>query len=138
MYRLEAENFLLELKPKVYQDDLMFPVNAGLNVKVSSYGFSGESVLAIDIREFADFAVQIHELYETLKGSVKLEEPYGFHCYVEFIASRGGHIKITGNIHNGNAYGYEQEFTFENEIDQTCLKSFAKELYTDYLKCAEW
>ncbi len=137
MYRLETENFLLELEPKVYQDDLMFPVNTGLNVKVSSYGFSGESVMDIDIRKLADFAVQIHELYETLKGSVKLEEPYGFHCYVEFMASRGGHIRITGYIHNGNAYGYEQELTFENEIDQTYLKSFAKELYTDYPKCAE-
>jgi len=137
MYRLETENFLLELKPKVHQDDLIFPVNTDLNVKVFSYGFSAESVMDIDIRKLADFAVQIHELYETLKGSVKLEEPYGFQCYIEFTASCGGHIKITGNIHNGKAYGYEQELTFENEIDQTYLKSFATKLFADYAKYAE-
>ncbi|MCI8332466.1 MAG: hypothetical protein HFE78_06540 [Clostridiales bacterium] len=137
MYRLETENFLLELDAKVYQDDLIFPVNANLNIKVFSYGFSAESVMDIDTLRLADFAVQIHKLYETLNGSARLEEPYGFHCYIEFTACGGGHIKITGNIHSGKGYGSEQELAFENEIDQTYLKSFSKELLADYAKYAE-
>jgi len=53
------------------------------------------------------------------------------------MATRGGHIKIKGNIYNGKAYGYEQELTFENEIDQTYLKGFAKALFADHAKYAE-
>ena len=41
------------------------------------------------------------------------------------------------DIYNGKAYGYEQELTFENEIDQTHLKSFAKRLFTDHEKYME-
>ncbi len=137
MYRLETENFLLELKPKVHQDDLPFPVNTVLNIKIFSYGFSAESVMDIDVRGLADFAVHLNELYETLKGSARLEEPYGVHCYIEFMACCGGHIKIKGDIHNGNAYGYEQELTFENEFDQTYLESFTRALFTDYAKYME-
>lgn len=58
----------------------------------------------------------------------------GVHSYIEFIAFNGGHIKVKGNIHNGNAYGYEQELIFENELDQTYLKSFVKDLFADFEK----
>lgn len=137
MYRLETENFLLELKPKVQQNDFPYPVNTSLNVKVSSYGFSAEAVMDIDVRGLADFAVHLNELYETLKGSARLEEPYGAHCYIEFMACTGGHIRVKGDIHNGMAYGYEQELSFENKIDQTYLRSFAKSLFSAYRKYAE-
>lgn len=137
MYRLEAENFLLELKPEVHQDDLPFPVNTSLHVKVCSYGFSAESTMDMDARMLADFAVYLNGLYETLQGSAKLEEPYGVHCYIEFTACRRGHIKVEGVIHNGNAYGYEQELHFENEFDQTYLHSFARALFSDYAKYVE-
>lgn len=137
MYRLEAENFLLEFIPVIYENDLLFPVNTSLNIKVFSCGFSAESVLDIDVRRLADFALSLNKLYETLKGSARLEEAYGVHSYIEFIACSRGHIKVKGNIHNGNAYGYEHELTFENEIDQTYLKSFVKALFADYKKYAE-
>ena len=36
----------------------------------------------------------MNELYETLSGSVRLEEPYSMHCFLEFTAVTGGHIRI--------------------------------------------
>lgn len=137
MYKLEAENFLLELSPVIYESDLSFPVNTSLGIRVFSYEFSAESAMEIDVHGLADFAVCLNKLYETLKGSAKLEEPYGAHSYIEFIACSGGHIEVRGRIHNGNAYGYKQELVFENEFDQTYLKCFAKDLFAGYKKYAE-
>ena len=137
MYKLKTESFVLELEPKVYQSDLSYSVNTSLNVKVVSYGFSAESIIDIDVREFADFAVQLNELYETLGGSARLEEPYGLHSYIEFTGGDRGYIKVKGNISACNAYGYVQEITFQNEIEQTYLISFAKTLFADYKKYTE-
>lgn len=137
MYNLKSENFFLEFAPTIYENDLSFPINTSLGIKVSSYGFSTDSVMDIDVRGLADFSISLNRLYETLKGAARLEEPYGVHSYIEFIACNGGHIKVKGNIHNKNAYGYEQELSFENELDQTYLKSFVKELFDDYKKYVE-
>ena len=137
MYRLESENFRLEFNPIIHENDLAFPVNTSLNIKVFSYGFSADSVMDVDIRGLAGFAISLNRLYETLKGSAKLEAPYDVHSYIEFIACNGGHIKVKGNIHNGGAYGYKHELVFENELDQTYLKSFVKDLFADFEKYAE-
>ena len=48
----------------------------------------------IDDIALSDFAVNLNELYETLSGSVRLEEPYSMHCFLEFTAVTGGHIRI--------------------------------------------
>ena len=137
MYSLKTEHFFLEFNPELHQDDFLYAVNTSLSIKVISYGFSAESIMDIDVRKLANFTVQLNELYETLEGSARLEEPYGGHGYIEFMACGRGHIAVKGNIHNGNAYGYEQELSFENEIEQTCLKSFAKGLYANYKRYAE-
>ena len=137
MYRLKTEHFLLEFNPELHQDDFSYAVNTSLSIKVISYGFSAESIMDIDVRKFANFTVHLNEIYETLEGSARLEEPYGGHGYIEFMACGRGHIAVKGNIHNGNAYGYEQELSFENEIEQTWLKSFAKGLYANYKRYAE-
>ena len=34
--------------------------------------------------------------------------------------------------------GYGHELTFENKVDQTYLRGFAKTLFADYGKYAEW
>lgn len=91
----------------------------------------------IDDIALSDFAVNLNELYETLSGSVRLEEPYGMHCFLEFTAVTGGHIRIKGYIHNKMGVGYGHELTFENEVDQTYLGCFAKTLFADYGKYAE-
>jgi hypothetical protein len=49
----------------------------------------------------------------------------------------GGHIRIKGYIHNKMGIGYGHELTFENEVDQTYLRGFAKVLFADYGKYAE-
>ena len=72
-----------------------------------------------------------------MTGEARLEEPYSVHNYIWFIAEKGGHIKGTGRLNNKNAYGYTQEINFENEIDQTYLKSFASRLLADFSKYTE-
>ena len=91
----------------------------------------------IDDIALSDFAVNLNELYETLSGSVRLEEPYSMHCFLEFTAVTGGHIRIKGYIHNKMGVGYGHELTFENEVDQTYLGGFANTLFADYGKYAE-
>ena len=137
MYKLETENFSLELLPGIHQDNFPYPRANSLQVKVSSLGFSADSIMDIDAIALSDFAVNLNELYETLSGSVRLEEPYGMHCFLEFTAVAGGHIRIKGYIHNKMGIGYGHELIFENEVDQTYLRGFAKTLFADYGKCTE-
>ena len=137
MYRLNAEGFSLELTPRVLQEKFPYPEANSLRVQVSSRGFSADSFMDVDDLHFAAFAVQLNELYETLKGSVRLEEPYSMHCFLEFIAAAGGHIHVKGNLHNKMGIGHAHELTFENEFDQTYLRTFAKALFADYGRYAE-
>ncbi len=132
MYRLKTEQFLLELMPQVHWEDIQFPVNTSLGVRVSSWGFSAESLLDIDVRGLGNFSAQLMELYETLKGTARLEEPYGARSYIEFAAGARGHIQVKGCIYGGGAGGCRQKLAFENEVDQTELRGFAKALFTDY------
>ena len=44
---------------------------------------------------------------------------------------------IKDYIHNKMDVGYGHELTFENEVDQTYLRGFAKTLFADYGKYAE-
>lgn len=138
MYKLETENFSLELLPGIHQDNFPYPKANSLQVKVSSLGFSADSIMDIDAIALSDFVVNLNELYETLSGSVRLEEPYGMHCFLEFTAVTGGHIRIKDYyIHNKMGVGYGHELIFENEVGQTYLRGFAKTLFADYGKYAE-
>ena len=83
MYKLETENFSLELLPGIHQDSFPYPKANSLRVKVSSLGFSADSIMDIDDIALSDFAVNLYELYETLSGSVRLEEPYSMHCFLQ-------------------------------------------------------
>lgn len=132
MYRLEAENFLLEFDPMVYETDLSFPLNMSLHLKVVSYGFSVDSMMDIDVYGLAGFAASLNRLYETLGGYARLEEPYG-DSYLEFTVCGRGHIHVKGSIYH-HVNDCEHELTFENEFDQTYLKCFAKSLFDDYKK----
>ncbi len=131
MYRLETDVFQLELEPEVFEDDIKYPENTILHINVNSYGFSAKATMDIDVKELAAFAKELLELYHSLSGKARLEEPYGKCNYIEFEAMSGGHIKVKGKIHDGRG-GYSQELSFENEFDQTCLRGFVKELYAGY------
>ena len=135
MYRLEAENFLLEIAPMIYETDLSFPLNTSLDIKVVSYGFSVDAMMDIDVYGLAGFAASLNRLYETLGGYARLEEPYG-DCYLEFTVCSRGHIYVKGSIYH-RVNNHEHELIFENEFDQTYLKCFAKSLFEDYKKYVE-
>lgn len=136
MYRIEADTFLLELFPEIHEQDFIYPVNVTLGVKVSSYGYLADTFMDVGVQGIAEFALQLKALYETLTGDARLEEPYSVHNYIEFIAETGGHIRVTGRLNN-SAFGCAQKITFENEIDQTYLKTFVKQLLADFSKYTE-
>ena len=137
MYRIETDTFILEFSPEIHLQDFAYPVNVTLGVKVSSYGYSAETFMDVRVQDIAEFAVQLNNLYETLEGEAKLEEPYSVHNYIVFIAEPNGHIKVIGQLNNKNVFGYTQEINFENEIDQTFLRSFIDQLFTDFRKYNE-
>ena len=137
MYRIETDTFILELSPEIHEQDFAYPVNAILGVKVSSYGYSADTDMEVGVQLIAKFADKLKKLYETLTGESRLEETYGVHNYIEFIAETGGHIKVTGRLNNKNAFGHTQEINFENEIDQTSLMDFINQLSTDFSKYIE-
>lgn len=136
MYRIEADTFMLELFSEIHEQDFIYPVNVTLGVKVSSYGYSADTFMDVGVQEIAEFALQLKTLYETLTGEARLEEPYGVHNYIKFIAETGGHIRVMGLLNN-NAFGCTQEITFENEIDQTYLREFVNRLLADFSKYTE-
>ncbi len=137
MYRIEADTFLLELFPEIHEQDFIYLVNVTLGVKVSSYGYSADTFMDVGVQGIAEFALQLKALYETLTGEARLEEPYSVHNYIEFIAETGGHIRVMGRLNNKSAFGYMQEITFENEIDQTYLRTFVNRLLADFSKYTE-
>jgi len=137
MYRIEADTFILELFPEIHEQDFAYPVNVNLGVKVSSYDYSADTFMDVGVQGIAEFALHLKELYETLTGEARLEEPYSAHNYIEFIAETSGHIRVMGRLNNKNAFGYTQEINFENEIDQTYLRRFANRLFADFSKFTE-
>jgi hypothetical protein len=136
MYRIEADTFVLDLYPEIHEEDFAYPVNVSLGMKVSSYGYSADTFMDVGVQGIADFALQLKNLYETLTGEARLEEPYSVHNYIEFIARTGGHIRVMGRLNNKSAFGYTQEINFENEIDQTYLREFVNQLLADFGKYA--
>ncbi len=134
MYKIETDEFMLRLKPIVHREDLREVVNTSLMIDVSSYDFSAKTLLDIDVRDLAEFAMQLSGLYERLSGSVRLTVPYIDECYIEFSADKVGHIRVSGFLDNGNRFGFTQRLQFQNEIDQTILKKFANDLYADFGK----
>lgn len=133
-YQLNAENFLLAINPKVFEEDIQLSSNTILEVTIQSDGFSANTTMDIDIKEFAKFALNLTHIYETLSGEARIEEPYGLHMYMSFIGNGRGHIAIKGYLHKGNGTGNEQSLEFENDIDQTYLKNFCYALLCDYKK----
>ena len=42
----------------------------------------------VGVKGIAEFTLQLKDLYETLSGKARLEEPYSVHNYIEFIAEK--------------------------------------------------
>ena len=88
MYRIESDTFILEISPEIHEQDFAYPVNVYLGVKVSSYGYSADTFMDVGVKGIAEFTLQLKDLYETLSGKARLEEPYSVHNYIEFIAEK--------------------------------------------------
>lgn len=134
MYNIESGSFSLELKPKVFEEDLKCPTNTILTVRLTSDGYSADSSMDVGARDVAVFAEGLKEVYDKLEGKVRLEEPYGEHNFIEFFAKTGGHIVVKGKLSSMGRNGHTQELSYESEIDQTDLKDFVRDLYADFSK----
>ena len=128
---LEAENFNLSLDFQVFESDIAYPSNTILSISVSSSGFSASTTMDIDIKAFCNFCNELEIVYNTLKGSAKIQEAYG-NQYILFSGDCLGHIRASGFLDSQGANGFWQELKFENCIDQTyfprflkCLKNFS-------------
>ena len=130
-YELRAENFVMELRLEIFKSDIELPVNSSLEIFIESDGFSAKTTMDLDVKDFAKFAVDLQELHEQLKGKARIEEPYNAHNYIEFNGIGRGIINVSGHLNNHNRSGYEQELKFENEFDQTYLKTIANRVVQD-------
>ena len=106
-------------------------------VEQKMYRIEADTFMDVGVQGIAEFALQLKDLYETLSGEARLEEPYSVHNYIEFVAKTGGHIRVMGRLNNKSAFGYTQEINFENEIDQTYLRGFVNRLLADFGRYAE-
>lgn len=126
---LTSETFSLVLELQVFEADIAYSSNTIMTVTVESDGFCGRSDMDIDIKEFASFAAASNRLYESLSGTARIEEPYGYHQFLEFSGDGIGHIAVSGMLSSGS-----QELRFDNTLDQTFLKDFAKGIEKAYGK----
>ena len=134
-HSLIQETFEMNLDVQVFEKDILFPTNTIMNISVESCGFYGSTTMDIDAKELAKFGVKLSEIYISLTGRTKIQEPYGQNQFVEFIGDGVGHISVCGMISNETTFS--QKLCFENQIDQTILKDFANELkekYSIYLR----
>lgn len=126
-FMLEAEQFTLSLTFQVFESDIAYPSNTILAVCVSSSGFSASSTMDIDIKALYGFCEELWSVYNTLKGSAKIQETYG-NQHILFSGDGLGHIMVSGFLDSQGANGFLQELKFENCIDQTYFPSFLKGL----------
>ena len=131
---IKTEQFALEISTNIFESDIALPSNTIMDVIVESDGFIGNASMDIDAKELAKFAHDLEKLYEKLSGEARIEEPYGLHMYISFTGNGRGQIAVKGCLNKGNCIGSQQELQFENEIDQTVLKSFSADLVESYGK----
>ncbi|MBO7703671.1 MAG: hypothetical protein J6S26_04420 [Solobacterium sp.] len=129
MLRIETETFRLEWNALVHEEDRSAPVNTSLLVHLFSYDYSASALLDTSVQDLSEFARQLNEVYETLRGTARLQFPYDQDSCFEFTTDPTGHFRISGCISNGHAHGFTQKLYFENEAEQTYLKEFVKSLY---------
>lgn len=129
-HTLAYDAFSITLDIEVFENDIKYPTNTCMNIQVESCGFCGSAIMDIDVKEFAKFSVQLFEIYTSLTGKTRIQEPFGHKQYIEFEGDGMGHISICGEIWGET--GFSQILYFENMIDQTALRDFAKQLKDNY------
>ena len=130
-YQLKTDNFFLGCELQVFESDIKYPSNTVMQISVSSSGFSGESSMDIDVKQFAVFSAELLNIYDTLTGAARIDEPYG-EQFIQFSGNGLGLIQVKGYLIDNSANGCIQKLNFENEFDQTYLKDFSHMLYDAY------
>ena len=120
--KLTAEDFSLEMKAKVYTGDPEIN-NVLLWVSVVSKNFSGAMEMEVGTLGLDEFIRQMCSMNKDMKGSARIEEPYGNHCFIEFEMDRTGHITTRGRL-----VDFTHKMEFENTFDQTYLPAFVSKL----------
>ena len=127
---LESEQFSLSLDFQVFESDIAYPSNTTLSVGVFSSGFFASTTMDIDVKDVCGFCNELEIVYNTLRGSAKIQEAYG-NQYILFSGDGLGHIMVSGLLNSQGANDFWQELKFENRIDQTYIPRFLKGL-TDF------
>jgi hypothetical protein len=125
---LKSDNFSLSLDFEVFEADIAYPSNTILSVSVSSVGFSASTTMDVDIKDILTFCNKLQNLYTSLNGEAKIQEPFGNRQYIQFSGDPKGHIMVLGTLNSNGENGFWQELKFENRIDQTFLLDFIKKL----------
>ena len=127
VFVLESENFRLSLDFQIFEEDIPHPVNTTLSIHVSSAGFSASTTMDIDIKDIPIFCKNLKNIYASLTGTAKIQEPFGKQ-HILFAGDKLGHIAMSGHLHSNGICGFWQELKFENAIDQTFLPPFLEYL----------
>ncbi len=104
-----------------YYDDNWLAVE----IRVRVGGFHGKAQAAILTSELVSFALELHPLFETLKGSAEfktMEEQLS----LRLEGDGRGHIELTGEVEDRAGIGNRLHFTLK--FDQSELKASIREL----------
>ena len=129
-YELKTEDFYLNIEADFSKNNCIEDDREDILLQVKSSAFSAYIYSFICKSDFISFVFNLNQLYESLEGSVKLEERYEGN-FIEFTALATGYIKVRGELHT---LDFKHKLEFENQFDQTYLREFAKKLYQDYKK----
>ena len=137
---LQAGDFRLEFDAAIFDSDIDSPVNAYLFVRVKNDDYCGSAQLEIDIKQFAAFVTALKGVYDSLKGSARLAEPYGNSGEITFAAETLGHISVSGYIGSQQFRNSlkTNKLYFHAEFDQTFMQPFLNGLvkeYSHYERC---
>lgn len=131
IHSLVADGFSLSMELNISEQDIKYPSNTIMTVSVKSESYSAISSMDIDIKKFALFSIDIKDIYDGLSGTAEIEETYGYHKFLKFVSCKNGYIFVKGYLCDDTK---DNELFFNNVFDQTFLKDFADELYTEYSK----
>lgn len=102
-----------------------------LHVQSDDGKFTGVGDFECDIKQIAQFAAELEEIYNLKRTAVNLESLIGCDQEIEFIMQKTGQITVYGTISN-----YNHAMDFEFEADQTALPPFIKQLREILESCA--
>ncbi|MCH5210985.1 MAG: hypothetical protein J1F01_08500 [Oscillospiraceae bacterium] len=122
------DNFIIR-NIKIYSDDIDNGnrFNTEFEVDVFSYDYSGKSLFIVDWHELCSFATSLYEMNNNLKGTVCIKD-LSLGSNVTFSINKFGRINITGTIFSNHK---EQSLKFNLNLDQTYMKRFSHDLYSD-------